>query len=91
MISRIVRVENELGLHARAAARLVKLASGFHSEVRISRANGQQQTDGKSILGILLLAAANGTELEVVVEGSDEERAMEEIVRLISNKFDEER
>jgi phosphocarrier protein HPr len=91
MISRIVRVENQLGLHARAAAKLVKLASEFQSEVRISRVNGQQRTDGKSILGILLLAAGNGTELEVVVEGSDEERAIEEIVRLICNKFDEEK
>jgi phosphocarrier protein HPr len=91
MISRTVRVENKLGLHARAAAKLVKLASEFQSDVRISRVNGQQQTDGKSILGILLLAAADGTELEVVVEGCDEEKAIDEIVRLISNKFDEER
>ncbi len=89
MIRRVVRVENELGLHARAAANLVKLTARFESNIKLSRRNNNQRIDGKSILGILLLAAARGTELEVTTEGMDEEKAMEGIIDLFKNRFGE--
>ena len=89
MIQRVVRVENELGLHARAAATLVKLTARFESTIKLSRLNSNQEIDGKSILGILLLAAAKGTELEVTVEGKDKEVAMEGIVDLFRDRFGE--
>ena len=91
MIRRIVRVKNELGLHARAAATLVKLAARFESDVKLSRRNINQRVDGKSILGVLLLAAAKGTELELVIDGQDEEVAAEGIVSLFENLFGEEK
>jgi phosphocarrier protein len=89
MIQRVVRVDNELGLHARAAAYLVKLTARFESDIKLSRLSNNQRIDGKSILGILLLAAAKGTELEVTVNGKDEEVAMEGIVRLFRDRFGE--
>ena len=82
---------SELGLHARAAAKLVKLASQFKSDVKLSRLNSQQEVDAKSILGILLLAASQGTEIEVMTNGSDEERAMEAVVELVNSRFGEEK
>jgi phosphocarrier protein len=89
MIQRVVRVENELGLHARAAANLVKLTAQFESDIKLSRCGNNQRIDGKSILGILLLAAAKGTELEVSVDGTDEEAAMDGIIRLFRDRFGE--
>lgn len=89
MIQRVVRVENELGLHARAAANLVKLTARFESDVKLSRCNNYQSVNGKSILGILLLAAARGTELEVTVDGKDEKTAMESIIGLFKDRFGE--
>jgi len=89
MIQRIVSVRNELGLHARAAANLVKLTARFQSKIKLSRPNRNQSVDGKSILGILLLAAARGTQLEVTVDGKDEEEAMEGIVNLFGSLFGE--
>ena len=91
MIRRIVPIRNRLGLHARAAAKLVKTASRYESEVKLSRAGGAQQIDGKSILGILLLAASYGTELEFTVRGSDEIEAVEAIESLVRNRFGEEK
>jgi len=91
MIRRIVRVKNELGLHARAAANLVRLAARFESDVKLSRRNINQRVDGKSILGVLLLAAAKGTELELVINGEDEEAAAAGIVSLFDNLFGEEK
>lgn len=91
MIHRVVHVVNELGLHARAAARLTKLTSQFESKVKLSRRFNNQEINGKSILGILLLAAARGTELEVTVDGPDEELAMKEIVGLFEDRFGEDR
>jgi phosphotransferase system HPr (HPr) family protein len=89
MIRRLVLVENELGLHARAAANLVKLTAQFKSDIKLSRLNNDQKIDAKSILGILLLAAAKGTELQVTVDGEDEEAAMEKIAALFKNRFGE--
>ncbi|MEE8350358.1 MAG: HPr family phosphocarrier protein [Acidobacteriota bacterium] len=89
MIRTTIRIKSELGLHARAAAKLVKLASQFESDIRLSRLNGPQQVDAKSILGILLLAASKGTELELDIDGSDEEKAKEALVALVESRFGE--
>ncbi|BAZ93417.1 phosphocarrier protein HPr [Thiohalobacter sp. COW1] len=78
---------NKLGLHARAAAKLVTLASEFDSNIQIAR-NGQQ-VNGKSIMGIMMLAASKGTTLEVSAEGSDETEAMAAIEKLIGERFHE--
>ena len=91
MIRQVVLVQNELGLHARAAANLVRLTAGFQSDIKLSRRDSDQKIDGKSILGILLLAAARGTELVVTVDGEDEEDAIEGIVELFSKRFGEQR
>jgi phosphocarrier protein HPr len=83
-----VTVTNRLGLHARAAARFVHLASRFQSQVRVTR--GSQTMDGKSIMGILLLAAAAGTPLTVSAEGQDEEAAVEALCGFILSGFGED-
>ncbi|MBP1623970.1 MAG: phosphotransferase system HPr family protein [Acidobacteria bacterium] len=90
MIRQSVLVTNKLGLHARAAAKLVRLASRFASEVHVSRADANQQIDSKSILGILMLAASQGTRLTFSIEGSDEVEAGETILQLFESKFGEE-
>lgn len=87
MVERDVRIVNRLGLHARAAAKLVHLANRFESEVWL--AHDGEEVDAKSILGILLLAAAQGSEVRVRCDGSDESDALREIARLIENGFDE--
>lgn len=83
-----VVILNKLGLHARASARFVSLATEFESEV-ILRRDGQI-VNGKSIMGIMMLAAAKGTELELCAEGKDEARAVEALAGLINNRFGEE-
>ncbi|MEJ2084866.1 MAG: HPr family phosphocarrier protein [Acidobacteriota bacterium] len=88
MIESEVEIINRLGLHARAAAKLVHLASGYRSNVTLSM-NGEV-VDAKSILGILLLAAAQGSKLLLRCEGEDEKEAMEAITALIADRFDEE-
>ncbi len=90
MIRQSVLVENKLGLHARAAAKLVRLASRFSSEVHLSREDANQQIDSKSILGILMLAASQGTRLVISIQGNDEAEAGEAIRRLFESKFGEE-
>ena len=88
MISRSVVVANQLGLHARAAARFVHLATRFVSQVRVAR--DAKVMDGKSIMGILLLAAARGTTLTISADGRDEADAVEALVRLVESGFGEE-
>ena len=88
MCSRSVTVANRLGLHARASARFVHLASLFESQIRITR--GSHTIDGKSIMGILLLAAASGTTLTVAAEGEDEQEAVETLCRFIEMGFGED-
>jgi phosphocarrier protein len=88
MISRSVTVANRLGLHARAAARFVHLASGFQSHVRVSRSS--QTVDGKSIMGILLLAASTGTVLTVSTDGHDEQAALDALCGFIEKGFGED-
>jgi phosphocarrier protein HPr len=87
VIRRSLRIRNRLGLHARAAARFVHTASRFRSQVSASR-DGRTM-DGKSILGILLLAAPQGTEIELLVDGPDEAEAMEALETLVANGFGE--
>lgn len=81
MRSRSVTVANKLGLHARAAARFVHLASRFQSNVKVTR--GSQTIDGKSIMGILLLAAAAGSVLLVSADGEDEQAALDALCGFI--------
>lgn len=87
MISAHVSVVNVLGLHARAAARFVHLASQFQSRIKVTR--GSQTVDGKSILGLLLLAAARGTSLEIAADGVDEQQALDALVSLASRGFED--
>jgi phosphocarrier protein HPr len=88
LIRREVRVRNRLGLHARAAARFVHTANRYRSRVTASR-DGRTM-DGKSILGILLLAAAQGTVLELGADGDDENEALDALVYLVESGFGEE-
>lgn len=88
MIERELEIVNRLGLHARAAAKLVQTTSGFKSRVTLIREG--EEIDGKSILGILLLAAAQGSLLTVRTEGADEAEALDAIAELIANRFGEE-
>jgi phosphotransferase system HPr (HPr) family protein len=83
-----VVVSNELGLHARAAARFVHLATQFTSQIRIGR--DAKMMDGKSIMGILLLAAARGTMLTITANGPDEAAAIDALVQLVESGFGEE-
>ena len=87
MTSRSVTVVNALGLHARAAARFVHVAARFHSQVRVAR--DAKVMDGKSIMGILLLAAARGSTLTISADGADEEGAVEALVDLVQSGFGE--
>ncbi|MEE9562699.1 MAG: HPr family phosphocarrier protein [Thermoanaerobaculia bacterium] len=87
MIERQAEIVNRLGLHARAAAKLVHLAGRFDSQVSLSM-NGEE-VDAKSILGILLLAAAQRSEVIVKCDGVDEEEAMTAVTGLIANRFEE--
>ena len=90
MVARNVRVVNRLGLHARAAARLVRTASAFSSAVRLERADRSAAADAKSILSVLMLAASRGTELRVEADGADEGAALEAVCGLIEKGFGEE-
>jgi phosphocarrier protein HPr len=87
MIHRQIEIINKLGLHARAAAKFVTLATGFESEVQLSH-NGNQ-VNGKSIMGVMMLAAAKGAQLELLIEGPDEQEAAEKLCALVANRFDE--
>ena len=88
MIEREIEIINRLGLHARAAAKLVHLAGGFQSRVRLVLAG--DEVDAKSILGILMLGAAQGTRVVVRCEGEDEAEALEAIDALFMKRFDED-
>lgn len=96
-------ITNRLGLHARAAAKLVKLANSFRCDIRLARADSLRNAasqpapneppgpvDAKSIFGILLLAASQGVVIEVIAEGADETEAIEAVRKLIEGKFGEE-
>lgn len=86
-IRKQLTIINKLGLHARAASKLVATASRFASSILINR-NGQT-ADAKSIMSLLMLAASKGTELEFIISGNDAEEALQHIEALINNRFDE--
>jgi phosphocarrier protein HPr len=88
VISRTVTIVNQLGMHARAAAKFVHLATRFESTIRVIR--DSKVMDGKSIMGILLLAAARGTTITVEAVGVDEQAAVEALVELVESGFGEE-
>ena len=88
-VTRDVPILNALGLHARAAARFVQTANRFQAAIRVTR--GDRTVDGKSIMGILLLAAARGTILTIAAEGPDAAAAIHELCTLIAARFGEER
>ena len=87
MVSRAVTVVNALGLHARAAARFVRMAGAFRSQIRVT--HGHRTTDGKSILGLLLLAAARGTQIQISADGPDEEEAVRALAELATRGFED--
>jgi len=85
---RAVKIVNQRGLHARAAAKFAQTSAQFEAEINVSRAG--QTVSGRSIMGLMLLAAAMGCEIELEISGNDAERAMTAICELIDRKFDEE-
>jgi len=87
VIQRDIEIKNKLGLHARAAAKLVHTAARFKSDIKIRK--GEEEVDGKSILGILLLAAGRGSTVRVKADGDDERDALDAVEKLIDAKFDE--
>ena len=87
MIKSSILISNKLGLHARASAKLTKLAGGFVSEIHLSRNN--RRVNAKSIMGVMMLAAGLGSEIEIEVEGPDEEAALAALRALIEAKFGE--
>jgi phosphocarrier protein HPr len=87
LTQRDIEIRNKLGLHARAAAKLVHIAARFKSDLKIRR--GDEEVDAKSILGILLLAAGRGAVVTVKADGEDERDALDAIEKLIEAKFDE--
>lgn len=88
VVSQEVEVVNRLGLHARAAAKFVHLAGRFESRILVVR--DSQEVDGKSILGVLLLAATQGTRLRISAAGSDESDALRALVEFVARRFGED-
>jgi len=88
VIEKETEIINRLGLHARAAAKLVHTAGGFQSKITVEKDG--EEVDAKSILGVLLLAAGQGSQVTIRCDGSDEEQALRAVTDLISNRFDEE-
>lgn len=89
MVECRVRIVNRLGLHARAAAKLVRAAAAFNSTLRLVRVDRSATADAKSILSVLMLAAARGTELQITAEGPDEGPALDALCQLIGGGFGE--
>ncbi len=88
-LSRIVEIINERGLHARASAKFVKVASGFDAEVMVSREG--QTVDARSIMGLMMLAAGIGSTIDITAKGPEAEAALDALSALIANRFDEDR
>ena len=88
MVSRSVTVVNQLGMHARAAAKFVHLAAKYQAQIRVAR--DSREVDGKSIMGVLLLAAARGTTITISADGSDERDAIEALAALVASGFGED-
>ncbi len=88
MVRKHVTIVNRLGLHARAAAKFVTLASGFSSDIKLLR--NDREANAKSIMGVMMLAAGQGSALEIVAEGEDEREAIAQLETLIANRFGED-
>jgi phosphocarrier protein HPr len=87
MIKTSTNINNKLGLHARASAKLTKLAGSFACEIWMSK--GERRVNAKSIMGVMMLAAGIGSEVELETDGADERQAMDELLALIADKFGE--
>ena len=87
MIKNTITISNKLGLHARASAKLTKLAGGFPCDVWMSR--GERRINAKSIMGVMMLAAGLGAQVEVETDGAQEQEAMDALLALIEDKFGE--
>ena len=88
-LKRTVEIINERGLHARASAKFVKVASGFDAEVMVSRDG--QTVDARSIMGLMMLAAGIGSTIDIAAKGPEAEAALDALSALIANRFDEDR
>lgn len=88
MIEKTVEIKNKLGLHARPAAQFVKVAAKYDSDITVIK--NSTRIDGKSIMGLMMLAAESGSKLILQINGNDEEEAMNELYQLIEAKFNEE-
>ena len=88
MIQKIVQIKNKLGLHARPALLFVNTAAKFKADVYLGR--DDHEVNGKSIMGVMMLAAEMGSKLTVTVKGQDEKEAIKALIELIENKFNEE-
>lgn len=88
MQKKTVVIANKLGLHARAAARFVEAASAFESDIEVRA--GEKSVNGKSIMELMMLAAAKGSTMELTIYGRDEENALRALVKLIEDRFGEE-
>ena len=87
-LSRDIEIINKLGMHARAAAKFVKLASTFESQIDIERAG--RRVNGKSIMGVMMLAASKGSDVTVHADGNDANESLDQLEALINNRFDED-
>ena len=87
MIQTTTTISNKLGLHARASAKLTKLAGSFPCEIWIAK--GERRVNAKSIMGVMMLAAGMGTQVEIETDGAQEQQAMDALLALISDKFGE--
>ncbi len=88
MVQKVVQVKNKLGLHARPALLFVNIATKFEADVYLGRDN--HEVNGKSIMGVMMLAAEMGSRLTITVNGQDEREAIKALIQLIDNKFNEE-
>ena len=87
-LSKEVEIINKLGMHARAAAKFVQLASSFRSNIDLERAN--RRVNGKSIMGVMMLAASKGSRIVIHADGSDAQDSIDQLEQLIDNRFDED-
>lgn len=87
-IERTIHIQNKLGLHARASAKLATQASTFTSDIKLCK--GEIEVNCKSIMGIMMLAACKGTELRLTADGNDAEQALNTLEKLVNNRFDED-
>jgi phosphocarrier protein HPr len=87
-LSREIEIINKLGMHARAAAKFVKLASAFGSNIEIERKG--RRVNGKSIMGVMMLAASKGSHVTIYADGEDAEASLDQLEQLINDRFDED-